>query len=165
MAAVLKIARRRELPRGFESHTLRSVISRDIEDTPKPPRWLSSATGASAPVVTRGDRCSYVSARLRLDLYSVTTHRRCSCSIHNGYSAVMASHTQAGGRWAIRLATPWRRTETSVPDSVRCLRRCPSADNILTCDVQARVDDAALKGRLVTGRIALRGIPACRVQV
>jgi hypothetical protein len=34
MAAVLKTARRREFPRGFESHTLRFVISQVIEDTP-----------------------------------------------------------------------------------------------------------------------------------
>jgi hypothetical protein len=33
---VLKTARGRELPRGFESHTLRSVISQHIEDTPNP---------------------------------------------------------------------------------------------------------------------------------
>ena len=31
---VLKTARGRELPRGFESHTLRTVISRDIGMTP-----------------------------------------------------------------------------------------------------------------------------------
>src|ERR1700757_881641 len=36
MAAVLKTARARECPRGFESHTLRSVMSQDIEDTPNP---------------------------------------------------------------------------------------------------------------------------------
>src|SRR5215470_6918891 len=36
MAAVLKTARGRELPRGFESHTLRSVMSQDIGMTPNP---------------------------------------------------------------------------------------------------------------------------------
>src|SRR5579871_6188856 len=36
MAAVLKTAMGRELHRGFESHTLRHVLSQDIEDTPNP---------------------------------------------------------------------------------------------------------------------------------
>src|SRR5215468_2672853 len=36
MAAVLKTARALTRPRGFESHTLRCVISQDIEDTVNP---------------------------------------------------------------------------------------------------------------------------------
>jgi len=42
--AILKTARALTRPRGFESHTLRSVISQDIEDTLNP-HWVRKLPG------------------------------------------------------------------------------------------------------------------------